>query len=32
MVVVHKVEAPSKLNVPAEDYLHKILPAALSLA
>ena len=31
MVVVHKVEAPSKLNVPAEDYLHRILPAALSL-
>jgi CubicO group peptidase (beta-lactamase class C family) len=32
MVVAHKVEAPSKLNVPAEDYLHKILPAALALA
>ena len=32
LVVVHKVEAPSKLNVPAEGYLHKILPAALSLA
>lgn len=32
MVVAHKVIAPSKLNVPAEDYLHKILPAALRIA
>jgi len=32
MVVAHKVTAPSKLNVPAEDYLHKILPAALRVA
>lgn len=30
MVVVHKVMAPSNLNVRAEDYLHKILPAALT--
>jgi CubicO group peptidase (beta-lactamase class C family) len=29
MVVAHKVVAPSKLNVPPEDYLYKILPAAL---
>jgi CubicO group peptidase (beta-lactamase class C family) len=32
MVVAHKVEAPSQLNVPPEDYLGKILPAALALA
>ena len=31
MVVAHKVAAPSKLNVPAEDYLRKILPAALRI-
>jgi CubicO group peptidase (beta-lactamase class C family) len=30
LVVAHKVVAPSKLNVPAEDYLQKILPAALA--
>jgi len=32
MVVAHKVVAPSKLNVPPEDYLQKILPAALTKA
>jgi CubicO group peptidase (beta-lactamase class C family) len=32
MVVAHKVQAPSDLNVPAEDYLRKILPAALDAA
>lgn len=32
MVVTHKVVAPSKLNVPAEDYLGKILPAAMRIA
>ena len=32
MVVAHKVVAPSKLNVPPEDYLQKILPAALTEA
>ena len=31
MVVAHKVAAPSKLNVAAEDYLREILPAALRL-
>jgi CubicO group peptidase (beta-lactamase class C family) len=30
MVVAHKVVAPSNLNVPPEDYFHKILPAALA--
>lgn len=30
MVVAHKVFAPSGRNVPAEDYLRKILPAALA--
>ena len=32
MVVAHKVVAPSKLNVPADAYFGKILPAALALA
>ncbi|HSS13393.1 MAG TPA: serine hydrolase [Rhizomicrobium sp.] len=32
MVVAHKVVAPSSLNVPPEDYLQKILPAALTPA
>lgn len=32
MVVAHKVQAPSRLNVPPEDYFHRILPAALELA
>jgi CubicO group peptidase (beta-lactamase class C family) len=32
MVVAHKVVAPSSLNVPPQDYLHNILPAALTLA
>jgi len=31
IVVAHKVEAPSNRNVPAEDYLHKILPMALGI-
>jgi CubicO group peptidase (beta-lactamase class C family) len=31
MVVAHKVEAPSNRNVPAEDYLRKILPMALGI-
>jgi len=32
IVVAHKVQAPSKLNVPADAYFTKILPAALMLA
>jgi CubicO group peptidase (beta-lactamase class C family) len=32
LVVAHKVQAPSDRNVSADDYLHKILPAALRAA
>ena len=32
LVVAHKVVAPSDRNVPPEVYLHRILPAAMTLA